>query len=629
MYFKNNKSVPLQSTVTKIAFDYKIGGNNIEMKNPFHRNFALFSLLVVAMGLLLSFTSLKKTIFALFSLFSIAGYGQITYSSIPMDSALVARNLSNNKGTLNIVGQVNSAATLYDSICLKVYRNYLPFDSVYKPLAYSSNAAPSSFSYQIQAELKEYAIKIYGIKNGVQTLDTAIRGLVAGDVFVIEGQSNAFAFSHDNTTANYNKSEYIRVFGNSDSSTAGLLANLKWFMGEGDGYFLENGHAGQWGLRLARLLKDTLQIPTALFNGACVATPIRYYMRPSDYRTNINSNYGRLYYRLTRSGLQNNVRFLAWSQGEADAVWGTNTPTYVADFDTLHGDWLQDFPSIQKTYIFQTRNGGMPTYPFIGLQLIKEAQREIVMKDTGVEIMSTSALGQDSGDLHFDFVGGYEEFGNRLYNLIARDLYGIPATKEINAPLIKSAYLSDSTTLVVVENADSLLRHDNGRPINCFEIENALGGTNIDTIYLNKNQIIFKLSQYPGNAMTVSFLAQPADSGNWVTNTNKIEIVCFYEYPVNDSVINSTKGIMFNSGLFLIYPNPSTGKFTLFCKDPAALKTPYLIEIYNVLGEKLCANSINSFKQEIDLSSNPYGYYMYRIKNASGGIVCSGKLIIE
>lgn len=263
----------------------------------------------------------------IFSLYAAFTSGQITYLSIPMDSQLVARNLQTNLGTFNIQGKVDSLS-IYDSICLKIYRDSNRVDSIYQSLHYYGDSAPFNFSFEVPAELHEYSVSVYGIKNGIQTLDTTVVGLLAGDVYVIEGQSNAFAMERDGQNADTNKSEFIRVFGNSNPDTAALLANLRWFRGEGNGDYMENGHTGQWGLRLGRLLVDSIKIPIAIFNGAYGGTPISYYERPANYKTNLNSNYGRLYYRLTLTNLQNDIRAIIWSQGETDGNNGTSTTNY-------------------------------------------------------------------------------------------------------------------------------------------------------------------------------------------------------------------------------------------------------------------------------------------------------------
>lgn len=557
---------------------------------------------------------------------SSVSFGQVSFSVIPMDSELVARNLSTNLGTVLVQGAVNNTSTPYDSLCLKVYRNSVLKDSVYQALIYSSGLASFNLSYQIPAELDEYTFKIYGVKNKAQTLDTTINGVIAGDVYIIEGQSNAFGLMRDGGSANGNKSEFIRSFANSDSNTAGFLTYLKWGVGDGDGNGTVTGHnfIGQWGIRLARLLVDSIKIPIAIFNGACGGTPISYYERPTNYKTNLNSNYAREYYRLTLTGLQNNVRAIIWSQGETDAKDGTSIPMYINEFDTLEKAWKQDYPGFEKTYIFQTRNGGMPSYPFLGLQLMKEAEREIAVKyDSNIEIMATSALRQDSGDLHFDYKGGYEEFGSRIYNLIARDIYTIVPTREIDAPMIASAYLSDSTTLVVTENTDSLIRHNPGKPIQDYEIENALGAT-IDTIFLNKNKIIFQLSKYPGTGITVSYLAQPADSGNWLTNTNDIEVLCFYEHPATDSIPKLT-GIASSGALIStkVYPNPFLG----FTNIEVSTTGTYFVELDDITGRQLQCSEFNGNHYQLNAEGITSGIYFLRLFDSEKKLIGITKII--
>lgn len=550
-------------------------------------------------------------------------HGQITFSTIPMDSQLVARDLKTNLGTVTINGQVN-ISTPYDTVYIRVLRNNVPKDSIYQPLTYTGNTAPFSFTYSFPAELKEYTIQVYGISAFVKTLDTTIYGLVAGDVYIIYGQSNALAIMRDGNSANGNKSEFIRVFANSDSNTANMLANQEWFRGEGDGGTTENGHAGQWGLKLGRLIVDSTHIPVAIFNGAVGGEKVSYFMRQPNYKTYINNPYGRLYYRLTKTGLENNVRAVLWSQGETDARYYTTISTYITEFDTLLAALRQDFPGFTKTYIFQTRNGGMPTYPFLNLQQIKEAQREIKMQDTSIEIMSTSSLRQDTGDLHFDYTGGYEEFANRIFRPIKRDLYGINTTEEIDAPLIMGAYLKDSTTLIVEESLDSLIRHDAMDTIQNFEIENA-NGAKIDTIYIQKNNIVFKLSKFPGNSMTVSYLAQPTDTGNWVMNTLGVETVCFYKYPVSDTLLTSVAPVWTYSASIL-YPNPNNGRFSIRIES---YNIGSVLEIYSMQGEKIISSKINSSIEPVDMEQEPAGIYLYRIVSETGNLVNTGKFILQ
>jgi plastocyanin len=83
-------------------------------------------------------------------------------------------------------------------------------------------------------------------------------------------------------------------------------------------------------------------------------------------------------------------------------------------------------------------------------------------------------------------------------------------------------------------------------------------------------------------------------------------------------IVNSIAGIndMTDGGAKIkIYPNPTSGKFTLQISEP--FDPPSGLEIFNILGEKVYdfqgLNSQNS--NEIDLTSVPDGIYFIRIND--------------
>ena len=78
------------------------------------------------------------------------------------------------------------------------------------------------------------------------------------------------------------------------------------------------------------MLMDDLQIPIAIFNGAHGGQPIEFFQAPGDYKTSTSSNYGRMYYRLNKTRLKENVRAILWSQGEANSFGvGLATQSYI------------------------------------------------------------------------------------------------------------------------------------------------------------------------------------------------------------------------------------------------------------------------------------------------------------
>ena len=66
--------------------------------------------------------------------------------------------------------------------------------------------------------------------------------------------------------------EYYQVV-----NSSGLLNDDQWYYAQGDGNEDSGGNAGQWGLALAKMIKDQLDIPIAIFNGADGGKPISFF----------------------------------------------------------------------------------------------------------------------------------------------------------------------------------------------------------------------------------------------------------------------------------------------------------------------------------------------------------------
>lgn len=463
---------------------------------------------------------------------------QIVYDTVPLNRQLVGRDIISNTGDIIVNGNVDNTSTPYDSLKVKLYRNNIPQDSISKLLIYSGNYAPFNFKIPITAELENYKIEIYGKSGAVETLEKEVDSLVAGDVFMINGQSNAEAarisFSGTNTTANGNQSDFIRVYamGTNTPNHPALQLYEKWYIGEGDGDYDTAGNTGQWGLKLARTLMDSLQVPIAIFNGAEAGSRIDHF-DPSGGQNSYGNNYIRLYNRLNETGLKEKVRAIFWSQGEADGIGGSSISTlqYKNDFTALKNSWFIDFPNIEHIYIFQTRNG----YCQGELYMIKEAQRQIAEENTNISVMSTQGI--ESDGCHFKYIDGYETFANRISPLVLTDLYNESFPQEIETPMITDASMVNDTTLVVETDATALFIVGNTED---FRLEDA-GNTTlniIDSITVSSNKILFHLSANPGTGATISYMGQDGDpypvdsSSGFITNTSGIEIVSFYRYPI-------------------------------------------------------------------------------------------------
>jgi len=83
-----------------------------------------------------------------------------------------------------------------------------------------------------------------------------------------------------------------------------------------------------------------------------------------------------------------------------------------------------------------------------------------------------------------------------------------------------------------------------------------------------------------------------------------------------------------NSGPIMVYPNPSNGQFTIKTTVDCGAS---LVEIYNVLGEKISSTSLNAKggNQTIDISSQPNGVYVYKVISKTGTLVGVGNISIQ
>ena len=136
---------------------------------------------------------LKCIVFIAFILiFPILGYAQINFSTLPQNGQLFSRNIVSNVATVKIKGK--ATLNLYSSIKVLIYKNNTLFDSLFQSLSYIGSIAEFDFSVLLNAEPSSYNLKIVGIKNNnTSTTIKTVTGLLSGDAYLINGQSNAFA----------------------------------------------------------------------------------------------------------------------------------------------------------------------------------------------------------------------------------------------------------------------------------------------------------------------------------------------------------------------------------------------------------------------------------------------------
>lgn len=556
---------------------------------------------------------MKKNIFLFSFLLSVTLFSQVTFTKFPLNRQLIGRDLTTNLGQVLIEGTVDNTSANYAKIKVEIFRNTIYLGKEEISLNFINNTAAFNFSIYINAELANYSFDIYSEKSDLSsTLEKKIEKIVAGDAYIIQGQSNAVAgridFNDPSTNANIFQNDFIRVYAGGYNDPNVLINKDEWNIANGNAYMNAGANTGQWGIKLAHTIITKKNIPVAIFNGAHPAQEISFFLAPNDYKTSLNSNYGRLYYRLSRTNLKDKIRGVFWSQGEANANPEANTLKYKDDFNQLKASWLSDYPNIEHIYIFQTKNGcGKFTD---NLMKIKEAQRQIAAESANISIISTDGVSHFSDLCHFPLINGYEIFADRLAPLVLRDLYGVATSNDIDVPMISDAYLKDETTIILETDSNSDLLIDNTAEYFELTSENQATITNIS---VNENKIIITTSKDVRNSNpTISYLGQPSGiptSENFITNSNDLEIISFSKFLVNTSSLSLETN--FAHDKIRVFPNPSNNAIEIL-----GLKTSEPYEIYNVMCSEV-KKGIVSLEGKIDIENLKKGIYLLKLTQSN------------
>ncbi len=368
---------------------------------------------------------------------------------------------------------------------------------------FSSSGSTFRFTPRITAGLHEYTFELRATGSGVDRVVARREGVVSGDVYVVQGQSNSEAAKY-NGAANGEESPYLRSFGTSTSDPAISGADRVWNYATGD-VTVQSGSVGQWAIRMGRRLVDTYKVPVALFNGAHGGQPIAFFQRNDANPDDLATNYGRLRQRLEAAGVISHVRGVLFYQGESD---NDNAAVHVAGFTSLIQDWRSDFGTTARYYVYQVRTSPCGNTTAINL---REAQREFA--DTlGVTLLSTNGLSGHDG-CHYAYLGGYRDMGDHTFAVLARDLYGGPSAGV--APPNPSGVTVSGSQLVVQLRSSDPLTVDSGAAAD-FRLEGS-AATVTSVAYQAGGKLVLTLSGPAADATAVIYQGH-LGAGPWITN---------------------------------------------------------------------------------------------------------------
>lgn len=426
----------------------------------------------------------------------------VSLSEAPQDRQLIPRD-SANGANVPVAGRMTDP---------NVTQVQLRVSSNGRTDTYSSQSRDFRFTPRINAALQEYTFELRALGSGIDRVVARRTGVVSGDVYVIQGQSNAEAAKY-NGNANVEESPYLRSYGTPTSDGQISGADRVWHYAIGD-VTVQSGSVGQWAIRMGRRIVDTYKVPVAIVQGAHGGQPISFFQRNDATPDDLTTNYGRLRTRLKAAGVAGQVRGLLWYQGESD---NDNAAVHVAGFRTLLADWRADFGSATRYYVNQVRTSPCNNTTSINL---REAQRALSDTD-GVVLLSTNGLSGHDG-CHYAYLGGYRDLGDHNFAVIARDLYGGPSAG-VSAPNPASVTASGSQLVVKLRTGDPLTVAAGAAAD--FRVEGS-AVTVSSVAYQSGGNLVLTLSG-PATGVTALIYQSHIGSGPWITNAVGTGLLAF------------------------------------------------------------------------------------------------------
>ena len=455
----------------------------------------------------------------------------VTLTRFPLTHQVVPRDATNT-AVVGVRGTVTAPGV--SGVRLVVLRDNVVTTTVNARI--SGTAPDFAFAPTIDAEQVGYTFRLYAEGPGAgSTLQWSAYDVVAGDVLVVSGQSNAAAQKQvavdPDTPANpantsaADRSPWVRTFGSPTEVPDRSLSDNGWYLADGDAYHT-SGAVGQFALRLARRVADGAKVPVAVLNGAHDGQAVMFFQRRPAGPDDATSNYGRLLGRAERAGVAARIKAIFWYQGESDLG---DAAAQSTGFRSLLDGWRTDFPTA-RVYVHQIRNGCLP-HPVYEEQ---EAQRRY-SDLPGVEVLSTNGIdGQSPGACHYFYERGYRRLADNGYLALARDLYG-GAADGVSAPNPAGAVFADAgrTTVTVRLRVPGDPLVADGSAYRDFVVRGPGGSARVTVtgVSTRPGAITLRLSGPAPAGSTVSYLGHDGP-GRWITTSRGVALLTFYGLPI-------------------------------------------------------------------------------------------------
>jgi len=459
-------------------------------------------------------TLLNRKVFAVLLCLSALvtpGYSQrffsIVFDKLPRDMQLYARD-DDNFAEVTISGIIElpdwdymSVVTLRNNERVGYHRSVFNYGG--------KSTANFELKPKIKAEMADYSFQIYARKGADSVLIVQRTEIVAGDFYIISGQSNAAATIFGNWS-----SKYCRTI-------ARTPADNDPGIGAGDTLWLPAAwswtYVGAWGLEIQKNILHEENIPTCLINGSLPGKKIsEFLVRDEKNPANPDSFYGLLLHRLNIAKPKR-VRAFFWAHGEQEVF--ENIGNYAEDYDKLFKNWQKDFPMVDQFIVVQSNvivlDNDVPNP--VGGSVRDFLRRTKYMYPKTDTFSPIGVPGYDA--VHYS-KDGYEELGRRLFRFIRPTIYKSDDTDNVRSPDIQKAfYSSDKKDEIILSfdegqtlkwATDTTITGQDGNPLvmslkNLFYLDNDEKNAHISAGKVDGNRVILTLKN-PSSATKISYL---------------------------------------------------------------------------------------------------------------------------
>jgi hypothetical protein len=481
---------------------------------------------------------------AFFLLFSMAAHAQngVNIVQFPKSMQVIPRNLSTGIGSYVITGNLHRSSNI-THLRLNVQRgDSMIFEKIID-VAYTRDSFLFQIPVEIKAELINYQVILHGKKDGTYSVLRQADKVVAGDIIVVNGQSNCIGSIHTEDEHPFLRSH---------------TAQFGWNR-------IEYTQPGKWPPHLARNIIEDQKVPVALFNEAMGGVPQVVFMK--NYAGGTFNNYFDLMRRLEGAEVKNKIHAFIWWQGETDG-WETSTADYKKQFKQLYTDWKRDY-NLARVFMFQIRfRSCTHTKPNI-----MEAQRQLSEEINDLDIMSVNNAQSDG--CHFTYHNGYDSLGNRMYRLIAARLYKQSIINK-TAPNIDKVWFSGRNEItILMKNMAGKLKIM-GEPWKDFVCQ--AGNAQVTGCSVAGNQLKIVFSGDSIGVKTISYLSHVTVANDWIVNELGVGILSFHQVPISHE-----KPILPPIDSVTYSVSPTYGNY-LFKMNQPDLDKKRTVRVYNALG---------------------------------------------